>query len=133
MIKNCRICGKEFETGRGNTQTCSTRCQTQLRIRTIDRLYQIKKEKQRTGKPVGRPRKEPVVQTKQPNESSTLCWSCQNACGGCSWSKRLKPVRGWKADKIKIKLYMIGGEDFYSDSYFVRECPKYIADEIRGK
>ena len=132
MLKKCVICEKEFE-GKGNKQTCSKKCKKKLYDQTKERLQKLRNERERTGKPVGRPRKEPVVQTKQPNESSTLCWSCQNACGGCSWSKRLKPVRGWKADKIKIKLYMIGGEDFYSDSYFVRECPKYIMDEIRGK
>lgn len=134
MIKNCRICGKEFETGRGNTQTCSTRCKRLLHLQTREIHYQMKKAtmnngKGRTGNPVGRPRKEPVVTTKQPNESNTLCWSCQNACGGCSWSKKLKPVRGWKADKLKIKHHNDKDKPVYTDSYFVRECPKYIMDE----
>lgn len=128
MIKNCRICGKEFETGRGNTQVCSTRCQIQLRLKTMEKHYQIRKEKLRTGKPVGRPKKY-KERKYRPGAKETKCWSCQNACGGCSWSKKLKPVRGWKADKLKIKHHNDKDEPVYTDSYFVRECPKYIMDE----
>lgn len=33
----------------------------------------------------------------------TLCWTCQNACGGCSWSKSFTPVEGWDAKPTKHK------------------------------
>lgn len=128
MLKNCAICGKEFETGKGACKVCSDECRIELKVRTIKSQWKRKKEQLRTGRPVGRPKKY-KERKYRPSDKETKCWSCQNACGGCSWSKKLKPVRGWKADKIKIKLFRIGDEDFYTDSYFVRECPKYIMDE----
>lgn len=45
----------------------------------------------------------------------TLCWSCKNACGGCSWSKSLTPVKGWQAEKTLV-------------SYLVIKCPNYRWD-----
>lgn len=59
----------------------------------------------------------------------TICWHCQNACGGCSWSKNLTPVKGWKAKKIKVKI--VQGD--YNDSYIVNECPEFKPDAKRKK
>ena len=49
-----------------------------------------------------------------------LCWSCQKACGGCSWSSCFQPVEGWKAEKVHRKTY---------DSYRIEKCPEYVSDK----
>ena len=54
----------------------------------------------------------------------TLCWECKRACGGCSWSRDFKPVRGWKAEKTKIARF----KDANADSYIVKECPLFVQD-----
>ena len=56
---------------------------------------------------------------------ATLCWDCANATGGCPWSKRLRPVKGWKAIHTKKMLY--GG---IHDSYIVLECPLFERDAV---
>lgn len=50
----------------------------------------------------------------------TLCWKCNNTCGGCSWSKSFKPVKGWTAKKTMVKdsVELI-------ESYIVIDCPKF--------
>ena len=53
----------------------------------------------------------------------TLCWKCQKACGGCSWSKDFTPVENWNAVPTKIKAYGTG--DGTIDSYRVIECPEF--------
>lgn len=53
----------------------------------------------------------------QPNKigiREQLCWSCMNACGGCSWSLDFIPVKGWKALKSS------------HESYRILDCPKFI-------
>lgn len=45
-------------------------------------------------------------------EGDTLCWECRNATGGCSWSKKLKPVKGWTVEEGSV-------------SVSVKSCPKY--------
>ena len=37
--------------------------------------------------------------------SLSICNYCKNSVGRCSWSKRLVPVEGWKADKTGYKTY----------------------------
>lgn len=52
-----------------------------------------------------------------------LCWTCQNACGKCSWSQLLIPVKGWIATPTiihdSVKPY---------PSYRIDACPRYIPD-----
>lgn len=50
----------------------------------------------------------------------TLCWYCKNACGGCSWSKSFKPVKGWTATYRPVNIFKR-----LADSYFVHECPEF--------
>lgn len=57
----------------------------------------------------------------------TLCWSCRNFAGGCSWSREFKPVDGWRARKIK-RLYNVNLKGNHG-SFIVFECPQYIADD----
>lgn len=47
----------------------------------------------------------------------SICWSCSNCYGECSWSRSFKPVSGWKAKYSKTL-----------DSYTVQECPNYKED-----
>lgn len=58
----------------------------------------------------------------------SLCWDCQKACCGCSWSRSFEPVKGWKAKETK-KLY--NGEE--SSGYKVIECPEFVPDVKRGE
>ena len=48
----------------------------------------------------------------QEQEHDTLCWGCEKACGGCSWSKKFVPVEGWKAIPTE-------------KSFDVYECPEF--------
>ena len=50
------------------------------------------------------------------------CWTCQNACGGCSWSDCLQPVEGWKVERVKKKTVPEQG-------YRILFCPEYVPDE----
>lgn len=52
-----------------------------------------------------------------------LCWTCQRACGGCSWSRSLTPVDGWTATHSSIKA--TGKEE---PTYHIDECPLYKPD-----
>ena len=59
--------------------------------------------------------------------SSTLCWTCGRAYGGCSWSryKVQEPVPGWTAERRDIR---IAPELPKVESYVVTDCPLYIVD-----
>lgn len=98
MIKKCSHCGKEFTTTNA-TKFCSNTCR---------RRYQGSLK----------------VSRRHGNE--TLCWTCKNACGSCSWSRSLTPVKGWEAKKIKVKGNFYTGEVL--DSFIVKNCPEYIPD-----
>lgn len=129
MVKICSVCGKEFETSTA-AKTCGPECKKILfrntkricNIRNKMGIYAPKKKKEKV--------KAKAIRYTNPftRELETLCWSCQNATGGCSWSRTLKPVKGWNAKAIKIKASE--GKEFvrYTDSYIVKKCPKYIKD-----
>ena len=58
--------------------------------------------------------------------SFSICWDCARACGGCPWSDKLVPIRGWKAIKINpsaTKPYT---------TYLVQECPGFKRDGYDG-
>lgn len=57
--------------------------------------------------------------------SLTLCWDCARACGYCSWSSRLKPVKGWVAEKTSKETH-----GSISSSYIVYECPDFVRDAV---
>lgn len=59
---------------------------------------------------------------------STLCWKCQNTCGGCSWSSSFKPVENWIAKKTMIK-----NGDYTYESYLVIDCPKFEPLKVSKK
>ena len=94
-VRLCPICGKVL--GYARKKYCSNLC----------RIKAPKKPRKRVGR-----------KTKE-----TLCWTCKNACGKCSWSKGFEPVDGWDAIPTKIKVSIETNE--YTDSYFVKNCPLY--------
>ena len=70
----------------------------------------------------------------------TLCWSCEKASGGCSWSKNFTPVDGWKAIPTVVCTYqtkLASGQvkKYAQESFNVQECPEfelmqYIKDNL---
>lgn len=62
--------------------------------------------------------------------SDTICWTCQNACGGCSWSRNYVPVEGWIAEKT-IRRYTDDHGFRLVESYNVLYCPSYRPDPPR--
>lgn len=108
--KVCAICGKPVE-GQGRSRYCSSLCAAKGKY--------ILTENSRKRKP-------------KKYKNQTLCWTCQNACCGCSWSQSFTPVEGWEAKPTKIRLVPLakGGLE-YIESYKVISCPNYIPDEER--
>lgn len=50
-----------------------------------------------------------------------LCWTCQKAVGGCSWSDEFNPVDGWEAIKVNRT-------ESKSSGYYITKCPEFIED-----
>jgi hypothetical protein len=94
-ILQCKHCGNDFPYSMKNKKYCSYECES------ADKRY--------TGH----------------TQSKQICWTCQNACGGCSWSSELKPVKGWKAKPTRIKCEF----GRYRKSYKIIFCPEYIPDD----
>lgn len=66
-----------------------------------------------------------------------ICFDCQNACGGCSWTavdttKRGKPIKfepvdGWDAELV----YRKGNTGTIVKTYSIKSCPQFVPDEPR--
>ena len=73
-----------------------------------------------------------------PQSKANICFDCQKACGGCSWSEidpntgrpRFEPVPGWTAKKVKqrVNTYKVCWED----TYHITACPEFVPDEKRA-
>lgn len=61
------------------------------------------------------------------SEEYQLCWTCKNACGGCSWSQDGTPVEGWTAEKS-----FLPSNGKYADTYKIIKCPLYNCDRRYG-
>lgn len=64
-------------------------------------------------------------------QSTQLCWTCANACGGCEWSDHLEPVPGWDATPTSRVLKVGGkgkGGTRIETSFMIRSCPKFRRD-----
>ena len=64
-------------------------------------------------------------------QSTQLCWTCANACGGCEWSDHLEPVPGWDATPTSRVLKVGGkgkGGTRVEASFVIRSCPKFRRD-----
>ena len=127
MQKQCAICGEMYEA-RSAEKTCG-------KYECKDKLYKERKERQyakyRTGRPTGRPKKE-IIEKPRLNKNDSLCWDCQNACGGCNWSRSLKSVEGWNVEVKKIQ-HKANGRTTFDESCRVISCPEYIPDEPRER
>lgn len=55
-----------------------------------------------------------------------LCWTCKNACGGCSWSSRFEPVPGWTAVAVAMRYKDKNIRDM--ETYSITACPEYAED-----
>lgn len=62
------------------------------------------------------------------NYPATLCWDCDNACGGCPWADKFQPVDGWTADYQPVKAINGKKETLLLDSYMVKSCPLFVPD-----
>jgi hypothetical protein len=61
------------------------------------------------------------------NKSSTLCWDCAKATGGCSWSKNHLPMKGWTATATQVnQTFRKGGDPTAVSSYIVHKCPEFV-------
>lgn len=49
-----------------------------------------------------------------------ICWYCENAEGGCEWTRCFKPVPGWDAEPRIVK-----DDEGDIRTYHIRSCPKY--------
>lgn len=54
---------------------------------------------------------------------ANICFDCARACGGCSWSRRFKPVPGWTAQRATLPGGMSGTR---IDTYQITACPQYV-------
>lgn len=62
----------------------------------------------------------------------SICWDCSRACGGCSWSRSFRPVKGWDAVPTKIASHSHNGDgEFLRSSYAVISCPLFDRDAIQ--
>lgn len=63
-----------------------------------------------------------------------LCWNCQRATGGCSWSDKFIPVNGWIAEPRIIKNYNILTRTYDEISTFrIKYCPLFLRDLPRNE
>ena len=64
--------------------------------------------------------------------NNTLCWSCEKACGGCSWSDNLIPIKDWKATPtiLRFRKPTRNSPVTLVTSYYVCKCPEYKFDNI---
>ena len=63
-----------------------------------------------------------MIDKSQHFRCSSLCWDCKKATGFCSWSQKLKPVKGWTAKEEVYKNYFNGDEI----TYLVIKCPEFV-------
>ena len=67
-----------------------------------------------------------------PVSNPNICFDCQKACGGCSWSRDFTPVPGWTATKKTQKIYVGGTKKHrYEKTYHITACPEFVPDEKR--
>lgn len=73
------------------------------------------------------------------NTRTNICFDCQRACGGCSWSAchpvtgkpLFLPVPGWTAEPSK--LYSASNTRKYETwTYHITACPLFFRDVERG-
>ena len=76
---------------------------------------------------------------KNGNIGTNICFDCQKACGGCSWSEldpntgkpRFEPVPGWTAEKVKLQTTSTPKGRVIVETYYITACPEFVKDEPR--
>ena len=70
---------------------------------------------------------------------TNICFDCQKACGGCSWSEydpqkrgtRFEPVPGWTAEKVPLRTGTDQRGTRVIETYAITACPEFVPDEPR--
>ena len=93
--RRCKHCGEFFVTNRRTQKFCNKRCR--IEYEEVQKQYRVD------------------------SGQGQMCWTCENACGGCSWSKELKPINGWVARKVRVKNQE--GDEY--STYRIIFCPRY--------
>lgn len=71
--------------------------------------------------------------------NTNICFDCQNACGGCSWTEinpdtkrpRFEPVPGWTAKQVLLNIGRSPAGIVVVETYHVTKCPQFIPDVPR--
>lgn len=110
--KHCG-CGQKTKNASGICDKCLANIRALNRIRSLLGVFPFnhkpKKKKVVTEEYLAYPPK---------GYHDQLCWYCENACGGCSWSESFIPVEGWEAIKT-------------GESYHITFCPQYQPLKMR--
>lgn len=72
-------------------------------------------------------------------KTTNICFDCQNACGGCSWTEidpgtnkpRFEPVPGWTAKLVLLNIGAMRDRARLIETYHVTKCPQFIPDVPR--
>ena len=64
-----------------------------------------------------------MCKKKNPN-TANICFDCENAVCGCSWSRSFEPVPGWTAEKVIIEQVYRKG---FLESYHITACPQFVS------
>lgn len=70
--------------------------------------------------------------------NTNICFDCQNALGGCSFSRldprtnrpAFQPVEGWTAEIVPYCVGILKGQAYFESTYHVIKCPEFIRDKI---
>lgn len=70
---------------------------------------------------------------------SNICFNCQKACGGCSWSAidpntgkpGFKPIPGWTAEPVVLNVGHCVNKGTYVQTYHITACPEFVPDAER--
>lgn len=106
---------REYESESGRKESVTYMC---LKCKTIFAAYEEEK-----------PRSDNAKFAKRGN----ICFDCENALGGCSWSAldpvtgkpQFKPVPGWTAEPVVIQEKN-GSYRYKWDTYSITDCPQFV-------
>lgn len=59
----------------------------------------------------------------------TLCWDCTRSGNTCPWLRNFTPVKGWEAEKTKLRMQRGAGKYEYVDTYKINKCPLFRVSE----
>ena len=72
------------------------------------------------------------------NARTNICFDCQNACGGCSWTAvdpktekiKFEPVPGWTAKEVSLIVGCYGhNKRTIVNTYHITACPQFKNDK----